>query len=273
MLSVGRQGSQWQGTSASIADSSKPNAGRIYDYLLGGNHNFEVDRMAAQQFLQAAPLLPEAARIIRWFLGEAIRRIAADGYTRFIDFASGLPTMDHIHQVAPPGTKVIYSDLDPVTVAYGQEIIKDNPDARYLACPAGKPETLLDSPVVTQLFGENRKVAIGFNGIAWFLPDEEIAHAMPSLHAWAAPGSRLFLTDFDNSRQSPEWKLITSLYEKVGQPVYTRKLQRLTELIHPWKLREPGFKPLEEWFEMEKVIGEKTETTFGGLLTGAILEK
>ena len=262
-----------KGPSASIADSSKPNAGRIYDYLLGGNHNFEVDRMAAQQFLQAAPFLPEMARIIRWFLGEAVRRIAADGYTRFIDFASGLPTMDHIHQVAPPGTKVIYSDLDPVTVAYGQEILKDHPDARYLACPAGKPETLLDSPVVTQLFGENRKVAFGLNGIAWFLPDTDISHAMQSLHAWAAPGSRLFLTDFDNSRATPELKLVISLYEKVGQPGYARTLKRLTELISPWKVREPGFKPLEEWFEMKKVVGEKTEGTFGGLLMGAILEK
>jgi hypothetical protein len=262
-----------KGTSASIADSSKPNAGRIYDYLLGGNHNFEVDRMAAQQFLQAAPLLPEAARIIRWFLGEAIRRIAADGYTRFIDFASGLPTMDHIHQVAPPGTKVIYSDLDPVTVAYGQEIIKDNPDARYLACPAGKPETLLDSPVVTQLFGENRKVAFGLNGIAWFLPDEEIAHAMKSLHAWAAPGSRLFLSDFDYARSTPEVKQFFTLYEKFGQPFHPRTLQGLQKLISPWKVREPGFKPLEEWFEMKKVVGEKTQTTLGGLLMGAILEK
>ena len=31
-----------------IADASQPNAGRIYDYLLGGSHNFEIDREAAQ---------------------------------------------------------------------------------------------------------------------------------------------------------------------------------------------------------------------------------
>ncbi len=29
---------------SSIADTSAPNAGRIYDFLLGGHHNFEVDR-------------------------------------------------------------------------------------------------------------------------------------------------------------------------------------------------------------------------------------
>ncbi len=33
---------------ASIADASKPNAGRIHDYVPGGNRNFEVDRQAPQ---------------------------------------------------------------------------------------------------------------------------------------------------------------------------------------------------------------------------------
>ena len=31
----------------SVVDASRPNAGRIYDYILGGSHNFEVDRQAA----------------------------------------------------------------------------------------------------------------------------------------------------------------------------------------------------------------------------------
>ena len=30
-----------------ISDSSKPNSGRIYDYLLGGHHYFDVDKEAA----------------------------------------------------------------------------------------------------------------------------------------------------------------------------------------------------------------------------------
>ena len=41
-----------EGSSMSIADASQPNAGRIYDYLLGGNHNFEIDRVAAEQLIQ-----------------------------------------------------------------------------------------------------------------------------------------------------------------------------------------------------------------------------
>ena len=38
-----------------ITDASKPNAGRVYDYLLGGNNNFEIDRKAGDQLIAIAP--------------------------------------------------------------------------------------------------------------------------------------------------------------------------------------------------------------------------
>ena len=260
-------------TSASIADSSKPNAGRIYDFLLGGNHNFEVDRLAAQQLLQVAPFLPKLVRVIRWFLGEAVHRLTDAGYTQFIDFASGLPTIDHIHHIAPPGTKVIYSDIDPVTVAYGQQIIKDNPDVRYVVCDAEKPEQLLNTAVVSQLFGNSRPVAIGYSGIAYFLSDESIRHALKVLHDWAPSGSRLFLCDFDAAIPTPAIETILKLYEKLGQPGYRRTLAVLKDLIRPWKVVEPGFMLLEDWISMKKEVAEDTMSSFGGVLNGVILEK
>ncbi len=258
---------------ASIADSSKPNAGRIYDFLLGGSHNFEVDRQAAQQFLQIAPYLSRVARIIRWFLGEAVRRLVAEGYTHFLDFASGLPTVDHIHQMAPKGTKVLYSDLDPVTVAYGQEIIKDNPDVRYVRCDAGKADDILNSPIISELFGTNRRVAIGFNGIAWFMPDERIGHSLKVLYDWADKGSKLFISDMDISQITAETQSIMQLYGKIGQSTYPRNQKRIRELAGPWKVLEPGFRPLEEWLDIEKTVAGQTMSAMGGSFQGAILGK
>ena len=260
---------------ASIADSSKPNAGRIYDFLLGGNHNFEVDRLAAQQVLQFAPFLPKLLKAIRWFLGESVRRLAEAGFTQFIDFASGLPTIDHIHQVAPAGTKVIYSDIDPVTVAYGQEILKDNPGTRYAVCNAGKPEDLLNAPVVSQLFGNSRRVAIGFSGIAWFVNDDQVSHAMKVLYEWAEKGSCLFLSDsgFEGGKLSPALQGTKDIYEKIGSPMTFRTLDTLKELIRPWKLKEPGFLPLEEWFGMKAEVAEETQKASATTFQGAILEK
>ena len=48
-----------------IVDASKPSPGRMYDYYLGGNHNFEVDRQAAEQVLKIMPFVPKASRLQR----------------------------------------------------------------------------------------------------------------------------------------------------------------------------------------------------------------
>jgi hypothetical protein len=259
---------------SSIADASKPNAGRIYDYVLGGHHNFEVDRVAAQAFLKIVPDYPHMARLVRWFLGEAVRRLSEGGFTQFIDFASGLPTVDHIHQITPEGTKVVYSDLDPVTVAYGQEIIKGDPNARYLACDASKPENLLSSPVIAELFGHRRKVAIGFNGIAFFLTDEQLGHAFKTLYDWAEKGSRLFLCDFDYAEATaamPKYSEGMKLWESMGQAMRWRSLSKLRELVAPWDEGD-GFKPLEEWVQVT-LKAEDKKTPLVDRLRGAILEK
>ncbi len=256
---------------ASIADSSKPNAGRIYDFLLGGSHNFEVDRQAAQAVLQAAPFFSEFAHIIRWFLGEAVRRLSAEGFCFFLDFASGLPTIDHIHQVAAPGTKVIYSDIDPITVAYGQELVRDNPNVRYVKADAGKAEELLESPVVSGVFGAERTVAIGFNGISWFLPDDEVAHSLQRLHDWAAPGSKLFLSHFNATGSIEDMKKLMDLYEKFGQPGYPKSTERLIELVGSWKVLDPGIQPLETWIDMDPTIASQSRASIGGFLEGVIL--
>ncbi len=258
---------------ASIADASKPNAGRIYDFLLGGNHNFEVDRQAAQGILQLIPVLPKLAKLIRWFLGEAVRRLSNEGFRYFIDFASGLPTVDHIHHIARAGSRIIYSDVDPVTVAYGQDIVKDNPNVRYVVCNAENPLSLLESQEVKDLLGSERKVVIGFNGIAWFLPDEKIARSLEILYEWAAPGSKLFMTDAHIPSVGQQAQEIAEIYAKMNQPYFARVLGTIKRLVGPWQVAAPGFLELEEWVDMSLSAGADLKSSFGSSMVGCILSK
>ena len=259
---------------SSIADASRPNAGRIYDYLLGGNHNFEIDRQAAQQLLQIVPEVPLLLRLIRWFLGEAVRRLIDQGFTYYLDFASGLPTIDHIHQIAPRGTKVIYSDIDPVTVEYGKEIISDLDSGAFVQCDAGEPEALLESEIINKIFGNQRKVAIGMNGIAWFLPDDRAAHAFEVLYDWAAEGSKLFVSDGDTERITSSTENVLEFYKNVGQPVYTRSLNQLKKILGKWKVEDPGFLPLIEWIDIDKsLLDSPRKKIVGSQMIGAILSK
>ena len=115
----------------SISDESKPNAGRVYDYFIGGHHYFEIDKQMALQIEEKAPFIPKLAKLTRWFLGVGTEKAVELGHIQFLDFASGLPTTDHIHSLAPDGTKVIYSDIDQITVEYAKDIIGENPIVKY----------------------------------------------------------------------------------------------------------------------------------------------
>ncbi|MBN2535168.1 MAG: SAM-dependent methyltransferase [Spirochaetales bacterium] len=256
-----------------ISDASKPNAGRMYDYLLGGNHNFEIDRKMGEQFKQVAPFITIVAKCIRWFLGEAIRQALERGFTQFLDFASGLPTVDHIHSSAPRGTKVVYSDIDPITAKYANTIIGENPDVKYMLCDAGKPESLIESDTVKTLFKDNHKVAIGFNGICYFLSDEQISHAMNVLYDWADEGSIIFLIDYDSENITKDLQAIIDLYSSMSQYVGVRTKNQFKEIIEPWKVDEPGFLPLEKWIEMSPAISDDTQKSWGGGFFAGFLKK
>ena len=241
-----------------IIDATKPNAGRVYDYLIGGNHNFDVDRQMANQLLKVAPYASDFAKLTRWFLRVGIQRAVERGFTQFLDLASGLPTDDHIHKNTPDGTKVIYSDIDPITVEYGKEIIGENPNVKYIICDASKPEVLLESKTVKTLFGNNHKVAIGLNGICWFLKNEQIKHTMKILFNWAAEGSMLFLTDYDSENLSAEIQAIFNLYNNMKQYIGARSKKELFEFIKPWQIDEPGILLLEEWIGITPTVSAAT---------------
>lgn len=257
----------------SISDASVPNAGRIYDYMLGGNHNFEIDRTAAEQLMKDFPEISQNVRLIRWFLGTAARRLSEEGFTRFIDIASGLPTVDHIHSVVPKGTRIVYSDIDPVTVTYGQEIVKDLSDIAFVLGDAAAPEKILESDAVARIIGKERKVAFGFNGISWFLPDEKVAHTLQVLYDWAEHGSKLFMSDGTQAEDTEATAQVADFYKRVNQPVFFRTEKKLKELFGKWKIADTGIRPLEKWVDFDPDFKQGGSLSQAGSLVGTILVK
>ncbi|MGH8881982.1 MAG: SAM-dependent methyltransferase, partial [Stackebrandtia sp.] len=90
-------------------------AARMYDALLGGSHNFEVDRMAAARAVRMVPDLPLVALSNRAFLRRAVRFLVDSGIRQFIDLGAGIPTVGNTHEVAAredPDCRVVYVDID-----------------------------------------------------------------------------------------------------------------------------------------------------------------
>lgn len=108
-----------------------PNAARIYDYTLGGSANFEADRMAAEAMFQLIPSTRKWVNMLRSFPQEVAQTLHDEGFRQFLDLASGLPTQDHIHAVVPEA-RVVYNDVDPLTVNHARNMLDGVPNARYV---------------------------------------------------------------------------------------------------------------------------------------------
>ncbi|MGY2063720.1 SAM-dependent methyltransferase, partial [Nocardia gipuzkoensis] len=66
-------------------DASKPNSARVYDYLLGGRNNYSVDRLVAEQMIDAVPDIRAVAAANRQFVLLATTMAAQGGVRQFID--------------------------------------------------------------------------------------------------------------------------------------------------------------------------------------------
>ena len=251
----------------SIVDTTKPSAGRMYDYYLGGSHNFEVDRQAANQVLKALPFAAKFARLQRWALQDiAIELCQKRGFDVIIDFASGLPTDDHIHHQVPKDTTVIYTDYDPLVVEYAHEILQNTPNVYYFPADARHPEELLGRPEVEKILAGRRKVAFVFWGVSGFLADEAISRALRFLYEWAAPGSCLVFNaqGANTNRKDPGVARIVAIYEQMGQHTYTRTLKEYQALLQPWPSDEQSFIPLLSWHGLDQSeLGHEDAVAFG----------
>lgn len=238
----------------SIIDTSRPNAGRIYDYLLGGSHNFEVDRQAADKMVESFPFLRKTSKLQRWCLQDlAVELTKKRGFDVIIDFASGLPTNDHLHLATPAGTTVIYSDWDPVVVEYGREIIKGIPNVHYFHADARHPEELLNRPEVEDILKGRRDVALITWGLSAFISDEDISHMADILYGWADKKSVWAFNAQaakDNPQDSADQKVL-EYYKQIGAPMKIRSVDQYIKLVKPWH-PQPSFIAFNEWHKFDK---------------------
>ncbi|MBV9787889.1 MAG: SAM-dependent methyltransferase [Chloroflexi bacterium] len=237
-------------------DTTKPNAGRIYDYYLGGSHNFEVDRQAAEQLLKLMPSTKPGARLNRWFLYDAVERLAQQGFDAYLDLASGLPTQGYIHEIVPQA-HVLYTDHDPVTVAYGQQIIGDKPNVRYIQANIMYPETILQAAETH--FGGQRRIAICFVGSTYFVDKPTLRSIMEQLFAWCAPGSQMALSLLAGDVQAFTRSQYAAIYARMNATIYPLELPEVAEILGPWRIAEPGLLTLGEWHQLGEWRGEPGE--------------
>ncbi|MFK0235441.1 SAM-dependent methyltransferase [Streptomyces vinaceus] len=234
-------------------DISVPSVSRIYDYYLGGSHNFEVDRQAARRAMEFLPGLPKIMQANRAFMRRAVRYAVAQGVTQFLDIGSGIPTFGNVHEIAQaasPEARVVYVDHDPVAVAHSRAVLAGNERTGIVAADLRKPQDILAAPEVTQLLDLERPVALLLVAVLHFLEDSDDPYAaVAELRDALAPGSLLVLThaSYEGIPLSQEIASGTvGVYRDIRNPLVMRSGEQVGRFFDGFELVEPGvvFMPL-----------------------------
>lgn len=204
--------------------------------------------------MHMAPFIPRAIRLQR----ACLKDIPTELHTRYgldviIDFASGFPTQDHLHQCSPPGMTVIYADIDPYVVAEGQALLHNTPNAHFFQSDMRYPEQLLQRPEVQPILAGKRTIGFVTWGVMLFFSDQEIMDFARAIYNWSDQGACWVcgfpLTDYNLSH--PAVIQFLNVYKAMNEPLYPRTQADCPRLVQPWHPDERGFVSFTQWHGLD----------------------
>ena len=234
-------------------DTSKANIARVYDYWLGGDHNFQADRDVARAAIALDPNIRAMMRANRAFLGRAVRFLAGEaGIRQFLDIGSGIPTKDNVHEAAQdiaPGSRVVYVDNDDVAVAHSRLILHDNPDAIVIQADLREPGKILADPGTQLLLDFSQPVAVVLSAVLHFIPDDaQAADIVATLRDALAPGSYLVICHGWRDEQSDLASSFENVYNsRVTAQLHVRTRDEIARLFDGFTLLPPGLVRIPQW--------------------------
>jgi hypothetical protein len=233
-------------------DDSTPNVARIYDYLLGGFHNFAADRDLADQTIAVWPQVQDTARANRAFLGRAVAHLAASGIRQYLDLGSGVPTVGNVHEIAQriaPDSRVVYVDIEPIAVAHSRHILRDNANADVVHADLIQAQDVLATPQVQRLLDSAIPTALLLVAVLHFIPDTDaVMAAIRTYRKALGPNSWVVISHGTDEMVSPQVSNhVSPLYRRTGSSPVSRNREELTALLDGYEIIDPGLVLVEQW--------------------------
>jgi hypothetical protein len=232
-------------------DLTRPSAARVYDFYLGGSHNLEVDRRMAREAIELWPDLPAIMQSNRAFMRRAVRYVAEQGITQFLDIGSGIPTVGNVHEAAQqanPQARVVYVDNDPVAVAHSRAILGGDERTAVVQADLREPEALLEDPSLTGTLDLNEPVAVLMVAVLHFVPDaDDPRGAVARIAARLARGSYLVLSHASAEGRPDQAGSHRQLYRRTPTPMTMRSRTDIEALFDGFEVVEPGVVWLPLW--------------------------
>jgi S-adenosyl methyltransferase len=231
-------------------DLTVPSVARVYDYYLGGSHNFESDRAFGDAAMTAMPGLRAAVRDNRDFLRRVVRHLGDQGVTQFLDLGSGIPTVGNVHEVAQavqPVARVVYVDHDPVAVAHGRMLLAGDVGAAAVQGDVRDPTAVLRSALGTGLLDPGRPVGVLMIALLHFVFDEDGPNDIIAGYLDAfAPGSYVAVTHA-RADGSADVREAAKAYDRTRSPTRLRTADEVRGLFDGLTLVDPGVVVVPRW--------------------------
>jgi hypothetical protein len=239
-------------------DLERPNAARIYDVLLGGTHNWAVDRLFAEEAVRNLPLLRTIARANREFLGRAVRHCARLGITQFLDIGSGVPTMGNVHEVADEvskDTRCVYVDFEPVAVVHCRLLLQEHGDPKrhaVLEQNLVNVDAIWEEALATGVLDPSQPIALVMAASLPFVsPDREAQAAVQRYRELLPSGSYLVISHLTENgvpdNLLPQLRRLVAQYKSSSTPLCLRSTQEIAAFFGDFDLLEPGLVWLPQW--------------------------
>ena len=233
-------------------DMDEPSIARIYDYLLGGYHNFEIDRQLADMSLQIYPDMALASQVSRAFLRRVVNYLLDQGITQFVDIGSGIPTLGHVHEIAQrrdPENRVVYIDIDPVAIAHSKAILRESPHTLVFQADARDPQTIFERIRAEAALDFSKPVAVLFIALLHFIvDDDEVRQLIREYSSRLAPESYVVVTHgtYENAPSGVAEGLM-NLSSKSRHSMLYRSRDDIATLFPKMEIVEPGIVPTPLW--------------------------
>ena len=152
------------------------NFSRVFDYWLGGYHNFEDDRLTANRIESIYPHIRMAAFANRSFLRRCIRFLCQHKIHQFIDIGSGIQTAGGVFEFLKrldPEAKIILADVDPVVVQHNNAILRHENNVVNLHADARNADTIFSNYKVLKYFNFEQPVAVMLSNVLHYIDDDQ----------------------------------------------------------------------------------------------------
>ena len=246
-------------------DLDRPSAARIYDYFLGGAHNFEVDRHAADALAKVHPAIGLGMRANRSYLRRAVGHIAHSGVDQFLDLGSGIPTVGNVHEIAQrvnPLARVVYVDIEPIAVTHANTILAGNDLAVAISADLREPYAVLNDPEVKALLDRSRPIGLIMAGVLQYVGDENDPVGMIRGYTdRMAPGSHIAMSHPSRDELTEERAAgataASMMYDRTETPFHYRPKAEFEMFFAGLELIPPGIVHMWDWRpETGTTIGE-----------------